>query len=261
MMYYGGQRREEVHSAPIFPEEGHNVKTCILILYFTILAVCGASTTALGGTYKIIRGEDFPVCQDFLANLKALGGPALVCDRKFDPRFKQFSWPKWQTLDPVQHKQLILQIWQKQFQDVLYEGQSVFEKRKKDIDDILRSRAIDLAITRLTINDKPTTVLRFIDKSHEHLNCDWIQSIGREYYALSEDNSQIDFETTDHSLLSGLGGLGNNHRADLFLYNGEPYTAFFSGDVPRGEKGALFLKGDLDFCEFKFNANKKEKAK
>jgi hypothetical protein len=226
-----------------------------------MLAVFGASTTALGGTYKIIRGEDFPVCQDFLANLKALGGPALVCDRKFDPRFKQFSWPQWQTINPVQHKQLILQIWQKQFQNVLYEGQSVFENHKKALDDILRSRALDLAITRLTINDRATTVLRFIDKRHEHLACNWTQPIGREYYALTEDNTQIDFETTEHSLLSGLSGLGNKSRADLFLYNGEPYTAFFSGNVPLEGKGALFLKGDLDFCEFEFSANKKGKIK
>jgi hypothetical protein len=237
------------------------VKKCTLSFYFVILAILGASTTALSGTYTITRGEDFPVCQDFLANLKALGGPALVCDRKFHPHFTQFSWPKWEPIDPVQHKQLILQIWQKQFQDVLYEGQSVFEKRKKGIDDILRSGAIDLAITLLTINEKLTTVLRFTDKSHEHLHCDWIQSIGREHYALSEDKRQIDFKTTDHSLLSGLSGLGNNHRADLFLYNGEPYTAFFSGDVPRGEKGTLFLKGDLDFCEFEFHANDKGRTK
>jgi hypothetical protein len=237
------------------------VKKYTLILYFVMLVILGASTIAFSGTYKITRGEDFPVCQDFLANLKALGGPPLVCNRKFHPRYKQFSWPKWEPLDPRQHKQLILQIWQKQFQDVLYEGQSVFEKRKKDIDDIIRSRAIDLAITRLTINEKPTTVLRFIDKSHEHLNCDWIQSIGREYYVLTEDNTQIDFETTYPSLFPGLGDLGNKYRADLFLYKGEPYTAFFSGDVPRGEKGTLFLMGDLDFCEFKFNANKKGKAK
>jgi hypothetical protein len=226
-----------------------------------MLTILGASTTAFSGTYKITRGEDFPVCQDFLANLKALGEPAMLCDRKFHPSFTQFSWPKWEPLDPVQHKQLILQIWQKQFQDVLYEGQSVFEKRKKDIDDILRSQTIDLAVTRLTINGRPTTVLRFIDKSHENLDCDWIQSIGREHYALSKDNGQIDFKTTKHSLLSGLGGLGNNHRADLFLYNGEPYSAFFSGDVPRGEKGALVLRGDLDFCEFEFDANKKGMAK
>jgi hypothetical protein len=45
------------------------------------------------------------------------------------------------------------------------------------------------------------------------------------------------------------------------LYNGAPYTAFFIGDVPRGEKGALFLKGDLDFCEFEFDAHKKGRAK
>jgi hypothetical protein len=226
-----------------------------------MLGILGASTTAFSGTYKITRGEDFPVCQDFLANLKALGGPALVCERKFHPRFKQFSWPQWKTIKPVQHKQLILQIWQKQFQNVFNRGQSVFENHKKALDDILRRQAIDLAITRLTINNKPTTILRFIDKRHELLNCNWTQPIGREYYALTEDNTQIDFETTEHSLLSGLGGLGNNHRADLFLYNGEPYTAFFSGDVPRGEKGGLFLRGDLDFCEFEFNTNKKEKAK
>jgi hypothetical protein len=237
------------------------VKKCSRIFYFIILAILGASATAFSGTYRIIRGEDFPVCQDFLANLKALGEPAMLCDRKFHPRFTQFSWPKWEPLDPDQHKQIILQIWQKRFQNVLYEGQSVFEKRRKDIDNILHSGVIDLAITRLTINEKPTTVLRFIDKSHEHLACNWTQPIGREYYALTEDRSQIDFETTDHSSVSGLGGLGNKSRADLFLYNGEPYTAFFSGNVPLEGKGALFLKGDIDFCEFEYSANKKEKTK
>ena len=231
------------------------MKTSILILYFTMLAIFGASTTALGGTYKIVRGEDFPVCQDFLANLKALGGPALVCDRKFHPRFKQFSWPKWQTLDPVQHKQLILQIWQKQFQNVFNKGQSVFENQKQALDDILRRQAIDLAITRLTINDKPTTVLRFIDKRHEHLACDWIQPFGRSYYALTEDKTQIDFETSDRSPLRG------GYRPDLFLYNGQPYTAYFDGTVPLKERGTLVLWGEFDFCEFEFNANKKGKEK
>jgi hypothetical protein len=232
-----------------------------LIFYFVILAILGASATAFSGTYKITRGEDFPVCQDFLANLKALGEPAMLCDRKFHPHFKQFSWPKWEPLDPVQHKQLILQIWQKRFQDVFNEGQSVFENHKKALGDILRRQAIDLAVTQLTINEKPTTILRFIDKRHEHLDCNWTQPIGREYYALTEDGSQIDFETTDHSLVSGLGGLGNKSRADLFLYKGEPYTAFFSGHVPLEGKGALFLKGDLDFCEFEYSVNKKEKTK
>jgi hypothetical protein len=237
------------------------MKKCTLILYFVIFAILEASTIAFSGTYKITRGEDFPVCQDFLANLKALGEPAMLCDRKFHPRFTQFSWPKWEPLDPVQHKQLILQIWQKRFQNVRNEGQSVFENHKKALDDILRRQAIDLAVTQLTINEKPTTILRFIDKRHEHLACNWTQPIGREYYALTEDRSQIDFETTDHSLVSGLGGLGNKSRADLFLYNGEPYTAFFSGNVPLEGKGALFLKGDLDFCEFEYSTNKKEKTK
>ena len=231
------------------------MKKCTLTLYFVMLAILGASTIAFSGTYKITRGEDFPVCQDFLANLKALGGPALVCDRKFHPRFKQFSWPKWQTLDPRQHKQLILQNWQKRFQDVLNKGQSVFENHKKALDDILRSRAIDLAITRLTINNKPTTVLRFIDKRHERLACDWIQPFGRWYYALTEDNTQIDFETTEHSPLRG------GYRPDLFLYNGQYYTAYFAGDVPLQEKGTLVLSGEFDFCEFEFNTNKKGKAK
>ena len=230
------------------------MKKCTLSFYFVILAILGASTTAFSGTYTITRGEDFPVCQDFLANLKALGGPALVCDRKFHPRFKQFSWPKWEPLNPVQHKQLILQIWQKQFQDVLYEGQSVFEKRKKDIDDILRSGAIDLAITRLKINEKPTTVLRFIDKSHEQLACDWLQPFGRWYYALATDNTKVDFEMTEHSPLRG------GYRPDLFFYDGQYYTAYFSGNVPLQEKGTIVLQGELDFCEFEFNANKKGKA-
>jgi hypothetical protein len=231
------------------------VKKCTLILYFVILAILGASATAFSGTYKITRGEDFPVCQDFLANLKALGGPALVCDRKFHPHFKQFSWPQWKKLDPVQHKSLLLQIWQKQFQDVLNKGQSVFENHEKALDDILRLQAIDLAITRLAINNKPTTVLRFIDKRHERLACDWIQPFGRRYYALTEDNTQIDFETTEHSQLRG------GYRPDLFLYNGQYYTAYFDGDVPLQEKGTLILRGELDFCEFEFNANNKGKAK
>jgi hypothetical protein len=195
------------------------------------------------------------VCQDFLANLKALGGPAMLCDRKFHPRFKQFSWPKWEPLNPVQHKQLILQIWQKRFQDVLNKGQSVFEKHEKALDDILRRQVIDLAITRLTINNKPTTVLRFIDKRHEHLVCDWIQPFGRWYYALTEDNTQIDFETTEHSPLRG------GYRPDLFFHNDQYYVAYFDGDVPLQEKGTLVLQGELDFCEFEFNANKKGKAK
>jgi hypothetical protein len=235
--------------------EGRSVKTSTLILLFVILAFVGVATATVRGTYKILKGEEDPVCEEFLANLKALGEPALVCDRQFHPRFPQFSWPTWETLDPAQHTPLILQIWQKRFHDVFQNGRSVFEEHKKALDDILRSQALELATTRLVINGKPTTVLRFIDKRHEHLNCDWTQPLGRKYYALTEDKAQIDFETTEHSPLDG------GYRPDLFLYNGDYYTAYFSGGVPLREKGWLFLRGELDFCEFEFNADKKEKTK
>ena len=231
------------------------MKTFTLVLLFIILALVGAATAVVSGTYKIIKGEEYSVCQEFLENLKALGEPALVCDRQFHSRFTQFSWPTWETLDPVQHKPLILQIWQKRFHNVFNKGQSVFEGHKKALDDIIRSQTLELATTSLVINGKLTTVLRFRDKRHEHLNCDWTQPLGREYYALTEDKAQIDFETTEHSPLDG------GYRPDLFLYNGAYYTAYFSGDVPLGEKGTLFLQGELDFCEFEFNANKKEKTK
>jgi hypothetical protein len=97
------------------------VKTFTLILLFVILALVGAATATVRGTYQIIKGEEDSVCQKFLANLKALGEPALVC--------------------------------------------------------------------------------------------------------------------------------------------GAYYTAYCSGDVPLGEKGWLFLRGELDFCEFEFNADKQEKTK
>jgi|WetSurMetagenome_2_1015567.scaffolds.fasta_scaffold73295_2 hypothetical protein len=210
------------------------------------------------------------ICLDMMANLKELGEPPMVCDRKFSPKFKQFSWPAWTKLDHWENRDLIYQIEDENFNQSFNKTKPYWQKYKRRHEEgkkYLKSDIdqgdITLATTRLKIDGKLTDVLMFIkDKiswpCKEHRNT--LFQNGRQYYFVDMKNRKVDFVETQKSMLFGLEGEIKEYYGDMFLYKGVPYTALWYGD---NKEGTLVIKGgvDDDYCAFEYNKRDETKGK
>jgi len=215
--------------------------------------------------------EKRAICVDMMANLKELGEPPMVCDRKFSQKFKQFSWPVWTKLDPWEYRDLIYQIEDKNFDKSFNKTKPYWQEYKQKHEEskkYLKARIdrgdVTLAITRLKIDGRLTDVLQFIEEK-KSFPCDrggFSSSIpfGRQHYFVDMKNRKVDFEETRKSMLFGIYGHVNNYYGDMFLYKGVPYTALWYGD---NKEGTLVIKGGLDddYCAFEYNKSDETKEK
>jgi len=240
-----------------------------------IIFICFFASNCFAGEYHfqdIAENEDAPniaVCRDFLANLKALGEPPMVCNRKFHPKFKQFTWPKWTTLDAWENRDLIYQIWEERFKKAYdknypYAKDSLraLEDSKKYLKQNVNSGNIALDVTRVQIDGKPTDVLRLEEnKLYEVCNPQTISDPfpNRKYYIVDLTNRKVDFKATKASMLFGIHGHPNEHYGDMFLYKGVPYTAFWYGN---SKSGMLVVKGGYyDYCFIEYSTTNKKGEK
>ncbi len=77
------------------------------ILFFQIvLAEAGEYTLKKKENNFILPDEVKNICHAYVENLNKFKGP-MVCDRKIDPDMKVFSKPKWKSIDPRKHPELI----------------------------------------------------------------------------------------------------------------------------------------------------------
>lgn len=122
------------------------------------------------GEYRWIKSpdtysspEEVKLCQAFEKNVNSLGPlkDPLLCERPFNPNFKDFSKPQWTTLDPRQHIELI-----KKMDIVLtYSGYKAppFDERawRERLDK--RLPRIGLALTKVDLNGDgyPEVLIRF----------------------------------------------------------------------------------------------------
>jgi len=125
---------------------------------------------------------------------------------------------------------------------------------------------------------KPADVLQFVEAKGSLPCTDHgfasTTLFGRQHYIVDLSKRKVDFKATEYSMLSGLHGSANDgyfkatedsalsrfqgdaneHYADLFLYQGLPYIAFWHGDY---ESGVLLLGSQLnDYCIIEYNTIK-----
>lgn len=239
----------------------------------SILAMCLCLLlgSAEAGRYAFTDHPDnleaptLAVCQDFLKNLRLLGSPPMVCDRKFHSSLPQFSWPEWRSIDPLQHRDLVEQIWQERF-GWAYDESSLQVKAnvhgaesarrnhaelKSDFANEVARGNILLEVTDLKIGDESKTVLQ-IREGDARVACkpeNWSSSQPplRRYFIVDGELKKIDFPASENSVLGGYSTYMNERRSDLFLYQGKPYlAAWIEGGVGRGR---IDLFGDYEnFC-------------
>ncbi len=66
---------------------------------------------ATAGDYVLMLGKGIEVCEAYLKNLNSFpDDPPMVCERKVNPKFSEFSKPIWQPQDALEHLNLLEQI-------------------------------------------------------------------------------------------------------------------------------------------------------
>ena len=210
-----------------------------------VLALQTGSATA--GSYSfsdLPENEDAPriaICQDFIENLKRLGNPPMVCDRKFHPSMKQFTWPQWQPIDVFKHRGLVEQIWQQRYdppEDENYPrahanpnlawNRRAHAERKASFAEKARRGDIKLAVTKISIDGIQTTALRLYegDKGYPCKPDDWQSGYPiRQFFIVDRSLQRVDFSATNESALRGYYSYSNEERPDLFFYKSKPYIA------------------------------------
>jgi hypothetical protein len=75
----------------------------------TISVLC--MQCALADTYEVVRGKELPLCRELAKNFNEFrNDPPMTCERKFSPKFKDFSRPDWQLLPTEQAAQVAIAI-------------------------------------------------------------------------------------------------------------------------------------------------------
>ena len=69
------------------------------------------TATADSGEYKLIEGE-LEVCKAYENNLNSFKDlpHAMVCERKINPKMKDFTKPAWKKVDVWEHREKILDV-------------------------------------------------------------------------------------------------------------------------------------------------------
>jgi hypothetical protein len=87
----------------------------ILALY--LLGMSNFASAADGpvvnpGNYRIIKGQQYTLCQDFLKNLALFPEEQpMVCDRQYHPSMKKFQKPEWERVDAREYQSLLKQMY------------------------------------------------------------------------------------------------------------------------------------------------------
>ena len=244
-------------------------------LLILVLALQTGGATA--GSYSFSdmpENEDAPriaICQDFMENLKRLGNLPMVCDRKFHPSMKQFTWPQWKPIDVFKHRGLVEQIWQQRYEWAYHEdsllahanpplaqsSRQEHTKRKASFAEKAHRGDIHLEVTQISIEGVSRTVLQLREWGKEY-PCkpdNWQSSYPiRQFFIVDRSLQRVDFAATDESVLRGYYSNSNEKRPDLFFYNSKPYISFWDGNG-RG-RGTIAVFGDYDnYCYIDFRSN------
>ncbi|MGH8708268.1 MAG: hypothetical protein ACREVD_09435 [Burkholderiales bacterium] len=195
------------------------------------------------------------LCQGFEKNVNSLGPlkDPLLCERPFNPNFKDFSKPQWTTLDPRQHIALI----KKMDNVVTYSGYKAppFDERawRERLDK--RLPRIGLALTKVDLNgdEYPEVLIRF----NRREPCDFVSA---KHLGLTA--ASIVYFVTDEKF-SEVMQLGPwAWGAELFVHQGTAYFSQVHYKTPPDEylmlvHHPLAYHGDpTNLCQLRFMPDK-----
>ncbi len=182
---------------------------------------------ATAGDYVLVLGKGIEVCEAYLKNLNSFpNDPPMVCERKVNPKFPEFSKPTWQPLDALEHLDLLEQIQRQKLSHIEEEYIRNREKLIAWFKEHIVSGRIRLALADIDIEQNGTTAKETV-LQHEYANCDPANEsdfsglTGREFYVLNPQKTQIDVEKSK--------SIHFYDRADIFLFKDRVYLTHWGG--------------------------------
>lgn len=211
---------------------------------------------ATAGDYVLMVGKGIEVCEAYLKNLNSFpNDPPMVCERKINPKFAEFSEPIWQPLDALEHFDLLEQI---ERQRTIYreEYDRNREKNMAWLKERIATGQIRLATTNLDIEQFGTITTQVV-LQHTFADCDptneshFAHSAGRTLYVLNAERTQLDVEKSKN--ISYLG------RADVFLFKNRMYLTQWGGNMgfKNGTLSVLPPLGRIGYpssCDYRYKA-------
>ncbi len=213
---------------------------------------------ATAGEYVLVLGKGIEVCEAYLKNLNSFpDDPPMVCERKVNPKFPEFSKPVWQPLDALEHLDLLEQI---ERQKLSHIEEEYIRNRGKLIawfKEHIASGRIRLALANIDLEQNGTTAKETI-LQYEYADCDpgnesnFAGLAGRAFYVLNPEKVQIDVEKSKSFAFLV--------RADIFLFKDQVYLTRWAGDLGF-KNGVLSVASPLHainyrtYCEYRYKAH------
>ena len=184
---------------------------------------------ATAGNYVLMVGKGIEVCEAYLKNLNSFpDDPPMVCERKVNPKFPEFSKPAWQPLDALEHLDLLEQIQRQKLSHIEEEYIRNREKLIAWFKEYIVSGRIRLALANIDIERNGTTANETV-LQYEYADCDpanesnFAGLSGRAFYVLSPGKIQIEVERSK--------SVHFYDRADIFLFKDRVYLTHWGGDL------------------------------
>ncbi len=233
----------------------HKSRRSALVLGVLWLLIADVATA---GDYVLMLGKGIEVCEAYLKNLNSFpDDPPMVCERKVNPEFPEFSKPAWQPLDALKNLNLIEQIerWKP------YETGFENPKRREEILALIKARIasgrIRLALANIDIEQNGTTANETV-LQYEYADCDpanesnFAGLAGRAFYVLSPGKIQIDVERSK--------SVHFYNRADIFLFKERVYLTHWGGNLAF-RNGTLSVASPLHAINYRTRCDYRYKAR
>ena len=252
-----------------------NVKVLVVMILTIVctwvFSVSAADKATPAPRYRIILGKGTSVCDAYLKHLNSFSReePAMLCERKVNPSFSNFTKPEWEEIDLWQHLDWVYEIDyllnfpnhpSEEYYGYTLEGKKVlsFEDWRKDYESRTRDAGIKPRLYRASLPmefwleppiNKPWPELitrprvwlaydkgfdRCLDASSEEsaLVAGGLYNV----FVLDESARKVDFQ---RFLVSWPGSVSS---VDLLVYRGKTYFTHIVGNSTNRRKiGTLFI--------------------
>jgi hypothetical protein len=218
---------------------------------------------ATAGDYKLVLGRGVEVCEAFLKNLNSFpNDPPMVCERKINPKFTEFSKPSWQPLDALEHFGLIEQI--ERQRPSFREGE--YDRNREEIMAWFKERiakgAVRLATAAVDIEQNGITNTEVV-LQYDRDDCDamnemhFAHSTGRGLYVVNAEKTQLDVDKSKNINFMG--------RADVIFFKKGVYLTQWGGNMGF-KNGTLSVYPPLHVinylgghCDYQYTADPKRR--
>lgn len=232
-----------------------------LVLIIGTLWIVTMNTSAQAVRYELKEGGQYALCNAYKKNLERFSADLpMVCERRLDPDLKDFSKPQWNELEPLEHMDVLKEIWrvqikkqlprmQKKIPDITWEktwgsemwGKNGGENRYRAA---IKAGELTLSVAQIDLlyDGKLDTVYRF----SEHQCDDEKQLAGVAVNPYTYRYFVVDSRELSKLRDDVFAGMTTMTRG-LFYYKGRPYFDSFDGygigtraaKVAEGKKGYL----------------------